>query len=294
MRINAPLRSVREVAPLVRAGADGFYCGVRSPGPGDLNNRPNTAAFNLPGLAALRRAVGEAHALGRRVAVAVNKPSLDVSRAIGFISEVEALGADEIIVSSLALLRALRGRRLSCRLSLSVMSPVFNSEALAFFRRFGVGKVCLPRHLSLDEMAGLGRSRGGVELEAFAMSGLCMNVEAYCGLPSCPGVRRGGEEPCHFRWRTAPRSPVVEAQLRSREWDCGLCALWRMREMGIGSLKIEGRDDPLSEKAAYVSAVRAMLAELEEPGLGERDYRRRARRYFSRHAGPCRPEYCYY
>lgn len=301
MRINAPLRSESEAAPLSAAGADGFYCGVRFPGMPDINNRPNDARFNLPDVGALARTIGAAHRLGRKVAVAVNKPSLDLKRALAFMREAESLGADELIVSSLALLHAARGRRRGrpgCRLSLSVTNPVFNAEALEFFRGYGVSKVCLPRHLGLDEIEALCRAKGDLEVEVFAMSGLCMNVEAYCGLPLCvprAGVRRSpGSEPCHYRWRASPASPALEAQLRSREWDCGLCALWRFREMGVDSLKIEGRGDPLSEKAAYTSAVRAMLDVLEGPRVGRAAYVRRARRYFSGHAGPCRPEYCYY
>jgi len=151
--------------------------------------------------------------------VAVNKPSLDLAQALRFIGEAQALGIDEIIVSSLALMRALRrrrGPRLSCRLSLSVTNPVFNSEALGFFRRLGVDKVCLPRHLSLDEMAPLCRHKGTWSWRHSPMSGLCMNVEAYCGLPLCPGIRRAPHaEPCHYRWRTCPRDRSIEGQLTS-------------------------------------------------------------------------------
>jgi len=295
VRINAPLRSAREAASLSAAGADGFYCGVCFPGRPDINNRPNVERFNLPDLQALARTIEAAHRLGRTVSVAVNKPSLDVARALAFMREAESLGADELIVSSLALLHALGRRRPSCRLSLSVTNPVFNREALAFFRRYGVRKVCLPRHLSLDEIQALCRAKGDVEVEVFAMSGLCMNVEAYCGLPLCPGVRRSsGSEPCHYRWKSSPACRDLEVQLRSREWDCGLCALWRFREMGVDSLKIEGRGDPLREKAAYTAAVRAMLDVLDDPRVDRAAYVRRARRYFSAHAGPCRPEYCYY
>jgi len=304
VKINAPFRKTAEAGPLLDAGADNLYCGVCVPGRPDVNDRPNNTVYNLPSLEALEAAVRLVHSRGKTISVTVNLPFCDVEQALAFISEVESLSVDEIVVSSTALLFALRGRALNCRLSLSVTNPVFNSEGLAFFRSYGVRKVCLPRHLSLDEIRAVNAVKGAVEIEAFVMAGLCPFVEGYCGVRISPRKAGRNLEPCHYRWRVERAhgdAPADRAALRTvedhifiRELDCGLCALFRFREMGIDSAKIEGRNYPLDRKVAMVAGVRAMLGLLEREAPPYEEFSAAAKRYLAEHYGPCAPFNCYY
>lgn len=304
MKINAPFKKVCEVGPLLDAGADNLYCGVCVPGDPDVNDRPNNTVYNLPSLSALETAVGLAHGRGKTVSVTVNLPFCDVGRALAFIARVEPLGVDELVVSSTVLLHALQARRPACRLSLSVTNPVFNSAALDFFRRYGVRKVCLPRHLSLEEIASVNSAKRDVEVEVFVMAGLCPFVEGYCGVRISPRKAGRNLEPCHYRWKIGEvhgAPPVgladrkrVEDQVFIRELDCGLCAVYRFKEMGVDSLKIEGRNYPLDRKVAMVGGVRTMIRALEGGTPSFEDFSALAKRYLAEHYGPCTPFNCYY
>lgn len=301
MRIHVPFRHPDELAPLIEAGADSFYCGVVHPG-NSINDRSNSVYFNLPDMRALEKSIRRIHDAGRSVAVAVNKQTLDIGAALRFIRAADKLGTDELILSSLTLLHAARNLDVRCRLSLSCTNPVFNSEALEFFRRFRVGKICLPRHLSLDDVASLSRSKGEVELEVFIMCGLCVFTEGYCGMHALPYEDQG--EPCYCFKVTRVRGAAagkrqqaeyVESRLASRELDgCGLCALPRLLALGIDSLKIEGRDEPLHDRIAYAKAVRDLLAVLRAGKISHEEYAEIAKKYCSENVAPCNTKSCYY
>lgn len=301
MRIHLPFRNIEEIEPLLDAGADSFYCGVCHP-IASINDRANNESFNLPDMQALEKSIQKIHDAGKMVAVTVNKQTLNIGRAAQFVEAVDKLGADDVIVSSLTLLHVLRDRQTRCRINLSCTNPVLNSETLDFFREYGVSKVCLPRHLSLDEIECLSRNKGTLELEAFIMCGLCVFTEGYCGMHALPYGDQG--EPCYCFKVTKTNGSAggrkdkpgyIEGHLHSRELDgCGLCAIPRFEAMGMDSLKIEGRDEPLHDRIAYAKSVRDMLARIRTDGLSGQEYIGAAQKYCNEHVAPCSPKSCYY
>lgn len=302
MRIHAPFRAVDEIEPLIEAGADTFYCGVRHP-EASINDRANKLYFNLPDRKALEASVELIHKNGKTVAVVVNKQTLDIGRAVEFVKEADAAGTDEVILSSVTLLHALRGVKTACRFTLSCTNPVLNSEALDFFREFGIRKVCLPRHLSLGEIAKLNANKGELELEVFIMCGLCVFTEGYCGMHALPYGDEG--EPCYcFKVKgvhgakdagRADKAGFVEEHWAPRELDgCGLCAIPKFEEMGMDSLKIEGRDEPLHDRVAYAKSVRDLLKHHRENRPDYGAYTDAAKKYCVENVGPCHPKNCYY
>ena len=89
---------------------------------------------------------------------------------------------------------------------------------------------------------------------------------------------------------------------RQRIWErvhvddhpCGACALYEFRELGIGSVKIVGRGNPLERKLRDVGFLKKLLDTLEgDPQRAE--FRTAARMlYTDIYRRGCRPHMCYY
>lgn len=302
MRIHLPFRNIEEIDPLVEAGADSFYCGVIHP-ISSINDRSNSEYFNLPDMKALADSVKKIHDHGKTIAVTVNKQTLDIKNAVDFVREVDAMGVDSVILSSLTLLHVMKDVELRCGKSLSCTNPVLNTDTLDFFRQFNLEKVCLPRHLSLDEIEGLNANKGDWELEIFIMAGLCVFTEGYCGMHALPYGDQG--EPCYcFKVEKTngkaeggrkDKAGYIEGHLHARNLDgCGLCAIPRFLNMGMDFLKVEGRDEPLHDRIAYAKGVRDMIRVLREGKLTGTAYTDVAKRYCDDNVAVCKPSACYY
>lgn len=163
MKIVSCFTDIRELEPLAEAGADEFYTAVRE--------LPAFSEGYLP-YASLGPAIDKAHALGRKVALAVNamhsvRLLTDPGGVIRGIRDADAMGVDALIVSNPYLLSklSLARPRLKAELHLSSVQPVFNSLSAGFFARFGIARMILsnqlapreaPKILSLCRRLGIG------------------------------------------------------------------------------------------------------------------------------------------
>ena len=94
------------------------------------------------------------------------------------------LNADAIILANLGILKYARDKYPDTNIHLSVQASSSNYESINFYKKhFGIKRVVLPRVLTVDEMKDL-RSKTDVELEVFAIGGLCINIEGRCYLSS--------------------------------------------------------------------------------------------------------------
>jgi collagenase-like PrtC family protease len=172
-----------------------------------------------------------------------------------------------------------------------------------YFRDLRVEKICLPRHLSTEEIRRLNENKGDLELEVFIMCGLCVFTEGYCSMHALPYGDEG--EPCYCfsvkgvhgetKGGRKDKGAWVEGHWASRKLDgCGLCAIPKFEEMEMDSLKIEGRDEPLHDRIAYASAVRDLLKVYREQKPAYGAYTDIAKKYCDDNVAPCHPKNCYY
>lgn len=287
MKILAPLRNSQEVAPLIKAGADEFFCGVA---PADWEGRFGGAwtsrrapgSAGVPDLEDFVRIVGEAS--GRPVHVALNAPSYPpggVEMLAEFAARLVELGASGVIVADLDLLLTLAEAGLGARLHLSSLATCTNAEAAGFYRDLGVARIVLPRHLTLAEIEAI--PVAGVEFEAFLLNdgcvfeeGLCMTTHAAGPFCTLDGEGTDGVSPetkeryAFWKWtlnhcgcRTGHGYPLGP---------CGLCALPRLQAAGIASLKVVGREASLERKEASVRLA-ALALGLVRGGAGTGEIR---------------------
>ena len=167
MKIVSCATDLGELEPLAEAGADEFYTAVRE--------LPAFGFGFLP-YACLGPAIKKAHALGKKIALAVNAvcaPAMNgsLSDIVRRIRTIDDMGIDAFIFSSPYFLGTFSGRktRLRAQLHLSSVQPVFNSLSAAFFARYGAARIILPNQLApaeAEKILALCRDRG-IETEIF-------------------------------------------------------------------------------------------------------------------------------
>ena len=182
------------------------------------------------------------------------------------------LGFQSYIIADPALILYLREHNIDCEIHLSGETGEVNSRMVDFFQQFSLKRVIFHRKNNFDDMKAVidaEKSHGGLrsrtEFEAFVLNEMCQFAGAFCNSFHCdelghlcrvsywlePLMESCGDSSL----RTA--SPVTHLLLRHKQachipsdlpdgylcgaTGCGLCALYRLREIGITHLKLVGR-----------------------------------------------------
>lgn len=286
MKILAPVRNSAEVPPLIAAGAHEFYCGLIPPRwqeefGGAWVHRRHPRSASVADLEDLRRIVELAGP--RPVYATLNAPCYPagaVPRLVDFGRQLlEAIGISALIVAEWELLLALCDEGLAANLHVSSLASCRNPGAAAFFRSLGVGRVILPRHVTLHEIEAT--AIPGLEWEVFLLNDGCVFEEGICATthaygPFCLGDRltrrSGGVDGRYEFWKWTLNNCGCQTNRGYTLGPCGLCALPRLARIGITSLKVVGREASLARKEASVRLAAAALT-LAEGGAGREDIR---------------------
>lgn len=284
MKLLAPLKNSAEVAPLIAAGADEFFCGLTPPdwemhyGRAWANRRAPLSA-GIPDMADFEVAVEAA--AGRPVYVALNAPWYPpgaVEMLAGFGSELLERGASALIVTDMDLLLTLAESGAASKLHVSSLATCNNPGSAAFFRDLDVSRVILPRHLTLGEIAEI--PVPGLELETFLLNDGCVFEEGLCATTHAAGTfcLGDGEGTEGIAPETVERYAFWKWTLNhcgcqtSRGYPvgpCGLCALPRLLQIGIESFKVVGREASLPRKEKAVEMAARALAIARDGGSPE-------------------------
>lgn len=310
MKILCPADSAAEAAQLVASGAGELYGGFLSPewvlayGLAAAPNRRSFPEAQIGDAAELAATVAAAHAGGAPFYLAVNSPVYSGEQYPALLRlaavALEA-GVDGFIAADPGFMLEARALWPHVRLHLSTLADASNRAAVAFWRRLGVERVTLPRHLSLGQVSALVASSPGMRFDAFVLYGQCPNAEGHCTFSHDDP---GRVWPCVERYRIAPLAdsePARRAAAAQSGWAglhraeaCGLCGLWDLERLGLAAVKIVGRGATLERKLWAVRTVADLLA-LIRGGAGRQEFVVAAReRSRSRFSHGCSPYLCYF
>lgn len=178
--VVAPAGNISSLKAAVDNGADAVYLGFS-----DSTNARNFEGLNFTP-AELEDGIDYIRRRNRKFYLAVNTfPQLDnFHQWYESVDNAACLGADAIIIANLGILKYARERYPDANLHLSTQASSSNYESINFYEKhFGIKRVVLPRVLTVDEIKAL-RQNTDVEIEVFALGGLCINIEGRCYLSS--------------------------------------------------------------------------------------------------------------
>ena len=263
-----PAGSLQAALVAFNEGADAVYLGMRN-----FSARKEATNFSLEELSKLKQLANEQD---KKIYVAVNTLIDDsqLSDIIKTLRQIAFIGCDGIIVQDLGVARIIKTQFPSLALHGSTQLAVHTIEGVRELQRLGFTRVVLARELTLEEIQVIKNACPDIELKVFihgslcyGFSGLCTASEQKCGRSAncgaCAQICRS--------WFSLEADPSQSAGLspipagKETGWYFSMSDLKAgevaktLQEMGIDSLKVEGRMKGPAYTLAASKYYRAVL-----------------------------------
>ncbi|MBA3454421.1 MAG: DUF3656 domain-containing protein [Deltaproteobacteria bacterium] len=261
--ILAPAGDRDALAAALAAGADAVYLGLDD----GFNARARAENFPSDGLAEI---VSWVHRAGARIYVTLNtlifEPELPIVEEL--IRRVAAAGTDAIIVQDPAVARIARTVCPDLEVHASTQMTASSPLAVGLLADLGLSRVVVPRELSVDEIRAYAAG-SPIPLEVFIHGALCVAWSGQCLSSEAWGGRSANRGQCAQACRL-PYGLVVDGKdrelgeveyLLSPKDLAGTAAVAALAEIGVASLKIEGRLKGPHYVATAVTHYRRAAAE---------------------------------
>lgn len=311
MRLVAPIDHASEAEALLNAGADELYGGYvpaqwqqRFGSLASINQR-TFAGAQIDSLADLQHITDCCRRQSAEFSLTLNAPfysDQQMPLLLNYVGEAVSAGVNSIILADLALLLVLRAEFPDLLYHASTLAHLGNSAAIRFYQQQGIGRVVLPRHLTVAEIGRICQQLPELHCDAFLLVGKCPNTEGLCTFHHAAADRIW---PCEIPYQITAIDVETEglrqAMIRQQSWSqtdrrhgCGLCAIPALLTAGIKGLKLVGRGAPTGRKIKNLQLSRKFL-ELAKQGLDLSSYQRIALDAHREHFGVgCCENVCYY
>ena len=245
MELLSPAGSMEALKAAVQNGANAVYLGC-----GTFNARQGARNFTPQTLA---EAVKYCHIRGVAVHLTLNTLVSDreSEELADLIRQAATCGVDAFIIQDLSVVQLCRHIAPNIPIHGSTQMTIHSLPGVLLCAAAGCSRVVLSRELSREEIRYI-CANSPIEIEVFAHGALCMCYSGQCYLSAAIGGRSGNRgrcaQPCrqsygYSRWEN--RYPL------SLKDNCLISYLRELEEMGVASLKLEGR----MKRPEYVAAV---------------------------------------
>jgi putative protease len=293
LELLAPAGGWDALVAAIENGADAVYIGGK-----DFSARHSADNFDRE---EIKRALDYAHMREQKIYVAVNTliDNTEFNQALDYVYELYRLSVDAVIVQDLGLLFALKKIMPALPLHASTQMTIHNQAGVKFLEELGVKRVVLAREVSGEEIRQIKQSVPGMELEVFVHGALCFSYSGQCLFSSMVGGRSGNRGRCAQACRlsydlysgkdnSGPRQGDRGRYMLSPSDLCLIDYLPQLEDMGVSSLKIEGRMKRPEYVAVVTRSYRKVLDTLENnKGMEDLDeLKREMLQVFNRNFSP--------
>lgn len=249
IELLAPAGNAASLHAAVQSGADAVYLG----GP-KFNARQSADNFTIGDI---KKYADYCHLYGVDVHVALNTliKEKELNSLIDYAYELNDAGVDALIIQDIGAANLIKRAIPDMTLHASTQMTVTSLEGVKYLEDMGFSRVVLARELSKSEIEKICRS-AKAEIEVFVHGAICMCYSGQCLMSSIIGGRSGNRgrcaQPCRLPYSiTNGEKTEARGNLLSPKDMALVNELKTLRDIGVASLKIEGR----LKKAEYVSAV---------------------------------------
>ncbi len=263
MEILAPAGSYPCVAAAVQNGADAIYLGY-----GSFHARQNAAGFTKDELVS---AAEYCRVRGVKLYATLNTLMTDreLEQGAELVRELVGVGIDALLVQDLGVLRMVRMVAPDLPVYASTQMSVHNLDGVKQAHALGCSRVVLARELTREQIAYICKSTP-IPVEVFVHGALCLCHSGQCYMSGVIGERSGNRGqcagPCRLPYSFEGRADEYPLSMR----DLSLIPhLRELRDMGVASVKIEGRMKRPEYVALSTRVIAEVLAENREPTTQE-------------------------
>lgn len=261
IELLAPAGDLERLKIALLYGADAVYIGGNI-----FSLRANAQNFSLE---EIKEAVEFAHKINKKIYVTVNivMHNKELKHLEKYLKELEKLKVDAIIASDPAIInKALTKTNL--HVHLSTQSSTTNKEAAKFWKKQGIERIVLARETSKEDILDI-KNNVDIELECFIHGAMCSSYSGRCVLSNYLTNRdanRGGcSQICRWDFDLLDENKKIIKGPKPFTFctkDLSMLKhLDELIEIGISSLKIEGRMRSLYYVATIVSVYRKAIDE---------------------------------
>lgn len=261
----APAGGMRELCAAVQSGADAVYLGADR-----FSARSGAKNFDKAGLA---EAIEYCHLRGVKVHLAANTliKQSETADFLSALSEAYRMGIDAVIIQDIGMAKRAKDIMPDIVMHASTQMTVSTAEGVKFLEKMGFSRVVLARELSSAQIQKI-RQSVQAELEIFIHGALCFCYSGQCYMSSIIGRRSGNRgmcaQPCRLPYQLIRDNKVQKnGYLLSPKDLCLVNRISELSEIGVDSLKIEGR----LKSAEYVAATVGVYRKLLDGGMMDED-----------------------
>lgn len=275
----APAGSYESLVAAVNAGADAVYMGGTRFGARAYADNPEEEE--------MIKAIRFAHLHNCSLYMTVNTLLKDreMEDLGAYLKPYYESGLDAVIVQDLGVLAYIREQFPDLPVHASTQMTILGAEGAAFLKSLGATRIVTARELSLKEIERI-HAEVDIEIESFIHGALCYCYSGQCLFSSMLGGRSGNRgrcaQPCRLPYQLKAEGRVLskkeEPYLLSPKDMCTIRLLPEILEVGVSSLKIEGRMKRPEYTAGVVRIYRKYLDLYLEKGreafrVKEEDYK---------------------
>ncbi|MFC6039803.1 U32 family peptidase [Paenisporosarcina macmurdoensis] len=268
----APAGDLEKLKIAVQYGADAVFIGGR-----EFGLRSNAGNFSID---EMREAVEFANTYKAKIYVTTNifAHNENMDGLAEYLKDIESAGVTGIIVADPLIIETCRNNAPKLEIHLSTQQSLSNWKAVQYWKDEGLHRVVLARETSGDEIQEM-KEKVDIEIEAFIHGGMCIAYSGRCTLSNHMTARDSNRGGCcqSCRWdydlyeaNDGQQNALFvdgDAPFAMSPKDLKLVeSIPRMIELGIDSLKIEGRMKSIHYVATVVSVYRKVIdAYCEDP-----------------------------
>lgn len=261
----APAGSLEKLKIAVHYGADAVFIGGR-----EFGLRSNAGNFSID---EMREGVEFAKKYGAKIYVTTNifAHNENMDGLEEYLRDLESAGITGIIVADPLIIETCREVAPKIEIHLSTQQSLSNWKAVQYWKEEGLHRVVLARETSAEEIK-LMKEKVDIEIESFVHGAMCIAYSGRCVLSNHMTARdsnRGGCcQSCRWDYDLYEVEDGVEKPLFTEDDEAFAMSpkdlkliesIPKIIELGIDSLKVEGRMKSIHYVATVVSVYRKVM-----------------------------------
>ncbi len=257
----APAGNLEKLKIAIIYGADAVFIGGKK-----FSLRARASNFDIQDI---KDACDFAHKYGKKIYVTTNiLPHNDNTEGlVTYLKQLQAVGVDAIICASPIIVDAAQ-RHTQLEVHMSTQTSLTNYESVNFWQEEGATRAVLARELTKQEISEL-RKQTDCELEVFIHGGMCVSYSGRCTLSNNMTDRdanRGGcAHSCRWNYDLFDGDKKLNEDMSFSMSSKDLQTVKHISDlidMGVDSLKIEGRMKSIHYIATVVSTYRKLIDDI--------------------------------
>lgn len=267
IELLAPAGNLEKVKWAFMYGADAVYLGGR-----DFSLRANAQNLSID---EIKEACDYAHSLNKKIYVTVNIVfhNEDFSNIEEYLKDLYRIKVDAVIVSDVSVISVIKDIVPNLEIHISTQQNTLNYEVCNFFYEEGAKRVVLGRETSKKDMLSILKN-SNIDIEIFIQGAMCVSYSGRCVLSNYFTNRDSNRGGCSqiCRWNFDLFDEFKNKISSDEDFaitvkDLTLIPyIGEIIDMGITSLKIEGRMRSVYYIATVLSVYRKVIDEYYKYG----------------------------